>query len=380
MAELTNWHGIWMFEDKDDQSHVYRAIPGRLAPVLAALRDAPHILRWEQTDRTVTVGPHKNAPCIRTPRLPFQIRPQEMTRKMVQKLLLAMVELAKYLHSRGFTLWDMHEGNVAWWDKPYYLDLDGVRPGTDYNTAGYGFVKMTYLCARYLDRKRAAPDSHDKFNIDSMRKLGGWYSQAAKLDYSKIDSWDSLGNYVKSVAFEDPKTHWSDEYALLSAPELVVNGKFITVNEIAPGGETLLDIGCNKGYLTHLLGSRFKYICGMDLCEKSINIAQARHGGHGANYTYFRFEEFIKNSSNQLSRYAADVVIALAVEHHFHDAGMKVQDVARAISGLTKKWLLMEFIKNEKAYGEAFPKFGLKVHTIKPSVPSGRKLVLFERT
>jgi len=213
-----------------------------------------------------------------------------------------------------------------------------------------------------------------------MEDLKGWYAKASKFDFSQHFIWDEFENYLKSIELIPPITHWSDEYALADFDTLVDNLKFNTVKEMAPTSRTMLDIGCNKGYLAHLLRDNFEFICGMDICEKSVDIAQARHGGNGINFTCFKFEDFLKNDTKQTGRYGADTVVALAVEHHFHDLGMKVIDVAKVIDQLANRWILIELIKNEKGYVDVFKQLGWKVHTAKPSQPAGRNLVLFERS
>lgn len=378
MASLTPTKlSKWLFEDVDDPGFLYRVVRNPTYIMLQKMREAPSIISWEDTDRTQDVGSNIKARCIRIPKIPFTIRPYELTRESVRKLLIDLIQLAQFAHARGLSVSDVHEANVAWYGKAYYIDLGGLVNGTDYQAAGNSFIKFAYLCARYIDR--IYDKSHETFNLDAMKALKGWYKEAAKLDYSNIKSWDSFSNYLATKKLQDNPTHWSDEYALLSPEELMKKGKFIGVNEMITSGDTLLDIGCNKGYLAHMFINRFKHICGMDKCEKSINIANQRHGSERVNFACFAFEEFIKNDHWQIDRYKADTVIALAVEHHFKNSNMKINDLSRALGLLSNNLLLIEHINDVRILGEAIKKEGFRVKIERPSVPEGRKLVLYEK-
>ena len=372
----------WLYVRDDDEDGLYRAVASDYLHVLKIANGADFYIPHELTDVRMDVyGPHKACHVIRVRRLPFQVRIQELTRAQALRCVLFLVDFVRYCHaSHGVMPADIHEGNLLWWDRPYFVDYDAIRPLT-HAWAAYTFVRIAYLLYRYVLGHELL--FHEHFTFVQLRALDGWMSdQTERPDFTDPSIWTELRDVIADMQTPPPPaTHWSSEYAIAKLDDLGANPKFAAILKLAPPGRTMIDVGCNRGYTGHLLRDRYKYILGFDKDEGCIEGARPVPE---VNYACFGIEHLDYQTRRDeahpiLGRFSADVVVALAVTHHFDTLKLPVSMVARVLAGLTKKHLLIEDIANVGDYNQQFREHGLVVADHCPSYPSGRTLTLWKR-
>lgn len=360
-----------------DDDHLYRALTPAHAVTMAVARDSRFFVPFESTDYTIDVGNHSSCPVIRIPKLPFQVRIQETTRARAMQIVRFLIDFAIDCHAADTTPSDVHEGNILWWDRPYFVDFNALRP-LNHPTAALTFVRIGHLFYKYACGRRHIGE-HDIFDFAALAREGGWMAeQIRRPDFTDPSIWSGLRDVMSR--FDPPAapaSHWSDEYAL-AEPELAKNPKFVQVLKLAPPGRTLLDVGCNKGYTCRLLADRYEDILGFDTDEACID--QAATEAARLNFACFGIEHLALQEPIPIrERFHADVVLALAVTHHFESLGFSVPMVSKILSGLTKKHLLIEDIVQVGHYHRQFKAHGLEIAEHVPSHPSGRMLTLWRR-
>lgn len=364
--------GIWLFERDDDHEHIYRAVPPRdeaLIPVVEKLSFFP---TSTQTDFKLIVG-DDSCNVVKIKRLPFQIRIQEMTRTQALRTVCALVDFEIEVAKFGLTLVDVHEGNVAWWNSPTFIDFDAFKERSNRWTA-ITFVRIAYLLYRYVSGVPLV--AHDQFDLLKLRKLEGWMGQRAYgQDFTSIDMWHELKAVLELLRVEDEPTHWSTEYA----SNVEDNKKIPIVMDLAPAGKTLLDVGCNKGYMTKRLMDRYEYAVGIDLDEHCIDIAQ-RQITPNLNFARMDIRAFQAVQPFPIhKRYWADTVLALALTHHLENSGCSIDLVVDTLSRLTKSFLILENIVHVNAYNERIRARGFEELECRVSYPQDRTITLWTR-
>jgi 2-polyprenyl-3-methyl-5-hydroxy-6-metoxy-1,4-benzoquinol methylase len=369
--------GLWLFTLDGDDDHLYRAISPNYARDLSIIEDSKFFPNYEMTEHTVAVGPHPKCQVVKIKKYPFQIRIQETTRARALEIVKFLTAFAIDCHKKDRTPSDVHEANVLWWDKPIFVDFDALRPLTHANAA-LTFVRIGYLMYRYVFNRSHLTD-HAKIDFAAIKKEGGWMAeQTERKDFTDPAIWIALEKVINGIRLPPhSKTHWSDEYATNPTKELAKNPKIAKVLDLVPPGRSLLDVGCNKGYVCSLLADRYESVVGFDNDEACIDRA---FNEPGVNFAMFGIEHLALEEPIPIQeRYHADVVLALAVTHHLKDVGMSVAFVAGILAGLTKKYLLIEDIVLPGEYRKEFERLGMEIVKRVPSYPTKRILTLWRK-
>lgn len=377
MAHFRPFLPHWLFTLEGDDDHLYRAIPPAHEPYLKVASAVPGFMPFTRTEHEIDVGVRRCS-IIKIPRLPFQVRIQELTRHDAMRTIRFLIDFARRCHAHGYTPWYLHEGNVLWWDGPHMVDFDAITPMT-HSTSAQTFVRIGYLMYRYVFG-RALP-SHDTFDFRELERQGGWMAeQIHRRDFTDPAIWTALANVMAGVQAPVPNSsHWSSEYASKDLRAIASNPKFRSALDLVPAGRTLLDVGCNKGYACALLRERFDSVLGFDADEASIDDA-AEFVRPGLNFAHFDLQHLRLSEPIPIhERFHADVVLALAVTHHFDNAGLSVKECASTLARLTKKALVIEDIVHARAYSEELASQGLKLARRVPSFPADRWLSLWVR-
>lgn len=111
-------------------------------------------------------------------------------------------------------------------------------------------------------------------------------------------SFEDLQKELDSNILEYPPNHKFDVKTLLPMGSTVSRIKALEnfAPELINGGESLLDVGCNKGFMSFYLRNRYKYI---EAIEPNINFIQFanklthKHRIKNINFLPYRFEDFI---------------------------------------------------------------------------------------
>lgn len=349
--------------------------------ILDVAQDCEFFVPHERTSHRLTVTRHPNCQVIKIRRLPFQIRCQELTRAKALEMVRMLINLAIFcIEKHNCIPFDIHEANLMYWDKPLFTDYDAVRR-LDAPTAAAAFVRIGYLFYKFVQKKHNIP--YERFDFQALARIApdGWMARQVHRDHSdftRLAIWHRFRSVFAGVRLgASKKTHWSHEYEIGKLDDVSTNPKFQRLLELAPSGRTLLDVGCNRGYTCHLLRDRFQDILGFDRDEAAIDEATP---SPGVNFGCFGIAHLEKGHTlPNTARFHADVVLCLALTHHLQTAGFGVPRVAKILSAVTKKHLLIEDIVAVKEYHQAFKKHGLVVEKRLPSHPSGRMFTLWKR-
>ena len=367
--------GLRLYTLDNDKNNFYRAIRPLDEWMLPIIRIEDNIfINFTETDYKITIG---NIECkiVKIPRLPFQIRIQELTRRQSLEIIKFLINSVISCKKHDCIIHDIHEGNVLWWNKPIFVDLDAISTWNHANCS-LSFVRICYLMYKYVFKRNI--NSHEDACFEMLKTQGGWASEQINRQFDDITLWHEFKNIVDSIKLPDhDKNLWSDDYATSSVEELKNNPKIKKVIDLAPDGESMLDIGCNKGYMSHYFDNKYKYKLGFDNNESCIDKIKT---SKNSNFAYFGIDNFKKIEPIPINeRFYADVVLALAVVHHFESIGLTIDYIANTIAKLSKKYILIEDITNYEEYDKIFIENGFSIINRIESYPAKRMLTLWKK-
>ena len=173
--------------------------------------------------------------------------------------------------------------------------------------------------------------------------------------------------------------------------------------ELMDGGETLLDIGCNKGFLSFYLRNKYKHIIGYDIIKEDIEFAEKLRIVHKLGHIQFfhqRFEDipedmkfdvvYLGQCNHYLFRDAvrrgehslifldkvkrlSDRIIAIDGPFSLEDPSPKFDSKTDHWSDTTKKWCSIEGYSLRLK-----PEFQLESYNWSGGT-KGRKIAVFKR-
>ena len=314
-------------------------------------------------------------------RLPFQIRIQELPKSMALEMIAYLINLTIECMADSIVPFDATESNVLYWNKPVFVDLDAVRPLTKRTVTGT-MAKIAYLYNKYVRRLNIRSQA-GTYNLAMIKKHGGPFS--IQRDWTAPQSWRCLLDAVSQTKIFEPQTSWSNKYGphhinhkVMRMKNAKIAGAIESMRKIKP--MSILDIGCNKGYLCAMASEFVEHSVGFDTDEKCISIANELYrSNQKVNFARFGIEYLGDNWGFKQQRYGADMVVALAVTHHFNKAGLSPETICSTMAKLAKSWILIEDIANIAAYHKALKRQGFKLMENIPSQPKPRTLSLFGR-
>jgi 2-polyprenyl-3-methyl-5-hydroxy-6-metoxy-1,4-benzoquinol methylase len=121
---------------------------------------------------------------------------------------------------------------------------------------------------------------------------------------------------------------------------LVVTGNFKTVEEYClflihlkayeeaarlARGKVVLDVGCNKGYGTRVIGANCKKIIGVDVSHKAIEYAQRKYKSHVAEF------QALEGDQLPFDERMFDLVTVFQVIEHIHDCNAFLSEIRRVL-------------------------------------------------
>ena len=176
---------------------------------------------------------------------------------------------------------------------------------------------------------------------------------------ASTDFFESLSGFIGIVPVSGDKTEWTcyqgpdEQYSLQPNdgwPEKIRN-VYEIITRLHP--ETLLDIGCNKGWFSKLALQQGANVISTDIDESSINSLYG-HAKRARCKILPLFMDFCRPTPphglanayrDAQSRLRSDMVLALAVTHHLvFKKSLSFEAIAKQLSEFTGKWLLVEFV------------------------------------
>lgn len=383
MPEFKRYCGPFTYSKEGDDKYLYKVMKKTWRDHLEPIKNHVVISKFEDTDYELEIS-GKMQPLVRVKKLPFQVRIQELPRQAALQSIKELTDFVIYCMDKKACPSDIHEGNMIYTVengkvKTNFIDLNAFGPASHKELA-LAFVRLIYLLYRYVYRKKV-DFSADKMNFRKLLGFGGWASTVIDRDFKDPGLWQEFKKVLNGVKIETKNSHWSINYAKSAEAELAKNPKIAKVLEILESikGGTLLDVGCNKGYVCSLSSEWFDALCGFDYDEKCIEMALMRLKPNTM-FCKVDMTDFAKPTRFPLDeRYSADVVMALAVTHHFQTAKIKAGFVANTFVKLARKYILIEDIAAVHHYDNIFNSSGFERVLKIDSYPASRKLSLWKR-
>jgi 2-polyprenyl-3-methyl-5-hydroxy-6-metoxy-1,4-benzoquinol methylase len=379
--------GLFLFTKKGDKNHIYRSgLREEEIKILQKIKNHPMIPNFIDTGDVMTIGNSKrvNCPVFKIDKIPYELRIQDLTKKQRKKMLLNLIDLITYCLKKEICIWDVSESNVLYWNgKVYYVDLDGFSSIHDkHRNMHYSFVKLSYMFNKYL-KDNYILTNNTQANHITIKKYKDWTSRQTR-NFNDINLWIEFKKVVSDVNCVASNSHWADNYAVDDA-KVKENNKVLIVKDLLKPtyGGTVLDIGTNKGYYLDIIKDNYEYLIGFDIDDKCIDLAEEKYGCNKIAFTKLAMNDFFSGSrltDSRITRFKSDLVLALAVTHHFKNSNVDAKKSAQAMCDLSDKWILIEDIENQSIYSSIFKNNGFSIFKSVASYPSSRSLTLWVRS
>jgi len=389
--------------------------------------------------------------------LPFVSYPSEWCGAMLKDAALLVLDLAQELVRHNLYLSDAHPWNVLFDGvKPYQVDFGSILTGdarsffhvSEFNrfflhplqlkAAGYNEVARWVLSdvdisfpegerarllsklleprttpARFLIQRSKGVASH--FVPGSIRSAlrRRLYPDGAKARVKQNDK-AALQRYRTAIAAitlprtETPWTHYHEGYPALR-PSEEWDAKQRNVHTVLAEArpETVLDIGCNRGWYSQLAASMGSKVVACDTDEQCISrlYEDTKLSSHNIHPIVMDIRQPTpgygvcnREMTPATSRLSCDMVLALAVVHHLVlKKHLTFDQVADALAEFSKRSLLVEFVPKDDEHVQTWCVNGsgsdwyrldafqaslsrhFRQQTVIPSFPHPRVLILGER-
>lgn len=386
--KLTPFLGLVRYDPADPTSF-YRILDDNATEILGRYGNSDSILVPYQILPKQHIKDNVVHYVIKTQRLPFQIKIQEIPKKYALESIKALSRWVAQSLSLGIIPFDLHEGNLLYWwryNKPcqtYFVDLDGCTHTTlQYSQVAY--IRLIYLLYKYVLGINIP--THMDLTFDTMHQyidIKDWPHSLIHEDFTQLKVWHKVINHIDRITLPEHEfAEWADNYALAPESELAKNPKIAKVLQILEGikdpSKTLLDVGCNKGYVQSLSSKWFKYLMGVDYEVKCIEHAIDTHTQQNIAFSKLDIRLFAESDVlPAISRYRADIVVILALTHHLDTLKIDAVQSATSMARLANKYILIEDIVNVLDYHNVFRAHGFKLVNSCDSYPNDRKLSLW---
>jgi SAM-dependent methyltransferase len=363
-------------------------------------------------------------------KLPIVTYPAEWSSEMFRDAVALVLDLGTDLLQHGFTLKDAHPWNIVFDDSgPQFVDwgsiirADGVLTWPYFEFRGTMLLPY-YLMAAGLDRmvRRLMADDRNRLLLrDVLPLLLNRVPTMPLLNYVNLDRrirksstgasiqmLIQLRHRFKSIAARPQPTEWSDypEQALSLDSKEGWQDKHLSVDrvlaELRP--ESVLDIGCNKGWFSELASHTGARVISMDVDDTSVNVLYRKSKMQRLPITPLVMD-FCRPTpahglgsgfQSAIERFRSQFVLCLAVTHHLvFKQHLSFEFIARQLATFTEQWLVVEFVPPEDVHVErwmssqyswyclegfmdALRRYFHTIHTL-PSAPYPRVLLVCEK-
>lgn len=322
--------------------------------------------------------------------VPFVSYCPEWNVEMLRDAALTTINVGQALSKLGYIMADAHPWNILFDGcKPLFVDVGSLVPLERQNLWPYMAFRSYFLFPLYLAANGYGAVTRSMqlqvfpvFTLgDVTRLLLGKMPLKALLQLRRIDRWllqhsqspteeffDRLREIVNLAPRSSAGTEWSS-YQSIGEREGGSSrndwpSKLRSVDQVLAERrpETVLDIGCNKGWFSRLAISYGAKVVGFDVDEPSltalylngkqsglplmplmIDVCQATPT-HGRGGVY-------RSSQDRIQ---VDGVLSLATIHHLvFKQGMRFEAICKLHASYAKKWLLMEFVPAEDKHVES---------------------------
>jgi hypothetical protein len=379
--------------------------------------------------------------------IPFVSHAEEWCAPMLRDAAKLVLDVRAELERVGLTLQDGHPWNVLVDGcRPVYADLGSIVAGPARAGWDTDFARMFLNPLRLLSRgqsrlarlvlgscagisdeeiaevtgrspvrrllkklRRGVGEMVPRSHHSTLRRLGSKV-QAPSVRGS-TDGIERLRRKLEALTFPQPTTAWSN-YGDETAQSLNDPSRWVekqrqvdtVLSRTRPG--TVLDIGSNRGFYSHLAVRHGGRAVAFDLDEPAVSklyFDTRREDGailplvmNICHPTGWRGAPGALPYPPAIERLKCEMVLALALTHHLtFKEKMSFAETTKALAVFAERWLLTEFIPAEDEIVRGYGADGLAWYTLDdfiatlksefrsvetlPSTPPGRVLLLCER-
>jgi SAM-dependent methyltransferase len=316
--------------------------------------------------------------------IPFPSYCEEWNVEMLRDAALTTIDLSERLLKSGYTIKDAHPWNILFdGSRPCFVDLGSVvsrerQPAWPYSAFRLYFLfPVLMIAAGFADLIRALQARvFPTLNLgDVTRLLLGRIPSRTLWRIRRVDRWllghattpdaayfQRLRDLMGEIPYRLPTTEWTEYESIGEREGLEEKAgwppKLKSVDEVLRRlrPQTVLEVGCNKGWFSKLAAGHGASVIATDIDEPSLvtlyRECRARQlpitpllmdicqpaPVHGLGGIYRAAHDRLK----------ADGVLSLATIHHLVlKQGMTFEAVSRLHAEFAKRWLLIEFIPAE---------------------------------
>lgn len=302
----------------------------------------------------------------------------EWTHLMYKDAAVLYCDLAIELDKRGLGIKDAHPWNILFRNgRPIFIDFGSITSAAVNSSfllqefQARFILPMLLISGGLAELARENLKSSNPISTEAtMRILLGklplylWISYTIALFNLRIKAridWRetllAVKDFVCKIRFDEVKTEWSDylgpgsihEISELETWDAKSKSVWNVLNRIKP--ESVLDIGCNRGWFSEMANRLGCSVMAIDIDETNLNRIYELNKNEGRDITFALMDigrptmgyDFCFPSADQ--RFKSDLVLALGLTHHLvFKRGLTFEFIALRLAQFSTRWLLVEFV------------------------------------
>ena len=321
-------------------------------------------------------------------RIPVTSYCMEWCSEMLRDAALLVCDLSIDLHEKGLTLKDAHPWNILFdTGQPVFVDWGSIGSIEQQREWPYLEFRDRFIFPLYLmsagGSRIARMFMFDTVNRprrdDVFKLLLGRIPFITWLRYLlddrrhmqmrfKADAsfFESLRRTVESIPAGAETTEWTeyegpDEKGFSYQPSaewpVKIRNVYELLQRVRP--ETVLDVGCNRGWFSELAVRQGSQVIAIDIDEPSITTLYRYVRATGSSILPLVMDICCPTPQHGLAhaypaaqdRLKADMVVALALTHHLvFKRGLTFEAIASKLDIFAKRWLVVEFVPPDDRY------------------------------
>lgn len=358
-------------------------------------------------------------------RVPFVTLRGEWTGEGLREAALCLLRLNLTLVRDGYCLKDAHPWNLLFeGPRPCFVDWGSLRPLAEFDWGFwygqfrqfvlaplYAFASGRPRIARAMLREHFYGVGNELVALPEFAACPEALHAIAAPDAALplVDRLEALLGYVAGLALETLRGEWADYAqpafdALTDLSSLREKDRLVYQLLKDDPGQTLLDIGTNRGLHAEMAAALGKRVIACDIEESCLNALFQRVRRSGADILPLYHDVLWPLGTSGLfngipgaeQRLRCDTVLVMAVTHHLaFKQHVSFEAMARGIAALTRRRAIVEFVPAEDEHvalwsPERLPWYRLDHfiqamlghfhdYRILPSAPAPRVVVVLDR-
>lgn len=168
---------------------------------------------------------------------------------------------------------------------------------------------------------------------------------------------DNLKSGIRKLEWKAGKTEWGDYYNNTNYSSTAAKAKRDLIDQVVSEKkpDSVWDIGANDGTFSRIAARYAKHVASLDIDPVAVNLNYKKNKAEGASNLLPLMVDFTNPSpalgwlneerDSLFQRTGADLVMALAVVHHFCISNnVSLERLTSFFAASTRKWLVVEFV------------------------------------